>query len=99
MTIHIDSIKQIIKTNNIPLSHIATLDETGVTPNRDTNGKLQGKVVMRGSMHAMSGKNQLRLAHLKNVERVTMMPVVFADFGFGANFVLYSRADVSLQNS
>ena len=92
LTTHIASIEIIIKTNNIPPSHITNLDETGGTLNRDTRGKRTGEVAMRRSMRAMGDKNQMRSAHFKNVSRVTMMPVVFADDGCGRSlFVVQGR--------
>lgn len=92
LTTHITSLEHIIKTNNIPPSHIANLDETGVTPNCDTKGKMTGKVAMRRSMRAMGGNNQMRSAHFRNVGLVTMMPVVYADGGCGRPlFVVQGR--------
>ena len=42
-------------------------------------------------MRAMGGKNQMRSAHFRNVSRVTMMPVVFADGGCRTLFVVQGR--------
>ena len=43
-------------------------------------------------MSVMGGKNQMRSVHFRNVSRVTMMPVVFADGGCGRTlFVVQGR--------
>lgn len=47
LTTHIASIEDIVRKHKIPPTHIANLDETGITPNRDTKGKLIGKVMRR----------------------------------------------------
>ena len=91
-TTQIASTEEIIETNNIPPSHIADLYETGVTPSRDTEGKLTVKVAMRRSMRATAGKNQIRSAHFKNFSRVTRIPLVFADGSCGrTSFVVQGR--------
>ena len=83
LMIHIASIKHIIK--------IANLLETGVTPNRDTKENLTGKAARSRSMFAMVGKNQMRSAHIKNLGRVTMMPVVLADGRCGRTLFVVQR--------
>ena len=57
LTTNIASIEHVIETNNIPPSHIANIDETGVTPNRDTREELTGKVVMRRRRRAMGSES------------------------------------------
>ena len=90
---HIAPIEEIIKTTrNIRPCHIANLDETGVTLNRDKKGNLTGKVAMRRSGRATGGKNQMRSAHFRNVSRVGMVPVVFSDGSCGRTlFVVQGR--------
>jgi len=59
--------------NNIDASRLANLDECGVTAGREAAGKTRRKVYM-----TRTADTQQRTVHFQNVQRVTVVPVIFA---------------------
>ena len=47
LTSHLATLEALIQEHGITTSHIANLDETGVSPNRDAKGKMRMKWVAR----------------------------------------------------
>jgi len=73
LTSHFAQVEALIREHNIDASRLANLDECGVTAGRDASGRTQRKVYMTRATVA-----QQRTVDFKNVQRVTMMPVIFA---------------------
>lgn len=79
ITTHIAALEKIIKDNGITASHIANLDETGVSPNRDVTGRIQAKQVLNKNRKSVRANPVQRMAYFKDVKRVTMLPTIFAN--------------------
>lgn len=76
LSTHFAALKKVIEDNNIDSSRICNLDETGSTPEKEANGRINKKRVLR------SGKvrtSVVRVPTFTNVNRVTIVPAIFAN--------------------
>ena len=74
ITQHFAALESVISENNIDPCRIANLDETGTTPNRDCRQTARTKVYnLRGT------PPQQRSPEFENVNRITLMSVIFAN--------------------
>lgn len=76
LTTHIATFEKLLEDNGIADSHVYNLDETGVTPNKDTAKRTNCKHILRSGMAQSS---QIRTASFRNVDRVTMLGTICAD--------------------
>lgn len=76
LTNHYTSYEHIVKTNNIDKARIFNLDETGVTPNKDTSGRSPSKRLLRTGKASTS---QIREVTFSYTHRITMLACVCAD--------------------
>ena len=69
-------VHKIIADNEIDSHQFANLDETGITPNRDSPKSSNKKAYLTSS--SQIGCSVQRCPEFRNIESVTIMPVVFA---------------------
>ncbi len=74
LTAHFVAVEAIIEEHNLDLSRIANLDETVITQSRDC-ARVSGARAFLSSTNGW----QEQLPSFKNIDRVTIMPVIFAD--------------------
>lgn len=75
-TNHFATLEKLVADYDIDASRIANLDETGVSANRDACGRIRAKHLIRTRQ---SQTTQQRVATFKNVDRITLMPTIFAN--------------------
>ena len=85
LTTHLATLEALIQEHSIAASHIANLDKIGVSPNRDAKWKMRTKLVLRAGTRS---HKQSRMPQFKNVNRVTLMPVIFANGDCGRPMVI-----------
>ena len=73
LTTHFAIPEKLIVENNLDASRIFNLDESGVTPEKDIYGVTSSKRLM-----PRSGCKDLRTPEFRNLNRVTIMPVISA---------------------
>ena len=73
LTTHFAAVHKIIAENTIDCYHICNLDETGMFPNRECLKSSHKKGYVTRSCHPVK-----RSPEFRNIDRVIMMPVVFA---------------------
>lgn len=74
------ALKKIISDNNIDSSRICNIDETGSTTEREAGGRLSKKRVLRSGK---ANRSVVRVPTFKNVDRITMLPTIFANGELG----------------
>ena len=74
LTTHMASIGKLIKENNISPDCIVNIDETGMSPNKD--GLRSDK---RKAYHTRGSRPERRSPIFRNIEHITLLPVVFAN--------------------
>ena len=74
LTTHMGSIRKLIKENNISPDCIVNIDETGMSPKKD--GLRSDK---RKSYHTIGSRPERRSPIFRNIEQITLLPVVFAN--------------------
>ena len=76
LTTHLIEVHKIIADNRIDSYHIANLDETDISPNRDSLKSSHKKAYVTRSSRL--GCSVQRSPEFRNIERLKSMPVVFA---------------------
>lgn len=76
LTTHLDVFEKQLHDDNVDASRLYNLDETGITPNKDTSGRLPCRHVLRSGK---SQSSQLRQSSFFYIHRITMMATVCAD--------------------
>ena len=84
LTTHIAALEKLIKDLGVDDKRICNLDESGFSPGRGgVNGTTNRKVVLRSGT-----RGQKREPFFKGIDRITLMPVVFANGALGNLFVI-----------
>ncbi len=84
LTAHFVAIEAIIEEHNLDPSRIANLDEIGITPSREC-ARVSGAHAFLSSTNG----GQEQMPSFKNVDRVKIMPVMFADGTFGRTLYIF----------
>ena len=92
LTIYFLEVSRIIDVHKIDKYRIANLDETGFSPNKECLRSDHRKRFVTRAIRA-----QLRSPEFKNIERVTMMPVVFASGCVGRCIFFVERETPQIQ--
>ena len=88
LTSHFAELERLIRVHNLESSRIANLDESGLTPSKECPQSNR-----TNSYNARGQKPLQRSPEFRNVKRITVMPVIFANVDVGrAIFVVEGKA-------
>ena len=93
-THHFAEIERLIRVHNLDPSRIANLDETGSTASNDCRQSVRNK-----TFNTRGRPAERKSSEFKNIKRITMMPVVFANGDVGRSLFVVQGTRVTYRTT